>query len=204
MENNIIKKIASSVAGTALSLAVIVAGAAEAATFNFDFHDLNNTLDLGGGSLSFDDESLTGNGSGELGLGNLVNANFYFDFNYLSSALDETNLVSDPTFSFVDGELTGLTFFAQKQNPPSEEIENLFVVDLDLNFVKISSVDGGYQTLGQVSFETVTAWQPPDTTDPPDTIDPPEQVPEPTAVAGLVLLGLGGLLRRSAQSASKS
>ncbi|MGK7901582.1 MAG: hypothetical protein AB4352_09245 [Hormoscilla sp.] len=193
MSNNIIKKIANSVAGTAFSLALIAASRASAITSNFYFQNSLNTQIFGGGSLSFDDAYLTGNGSEELKLGDLANANFNWDFNYLSSNLNESHIVGQTTFIFADGVITGIIFLADKQNTISGTTETLSVGAQGFNFFQETPV-GEEQVSGQVNFETVTAWQPPDPTDPTDPTDVSNGAGAPyefSPIPGLVLLGAG-------------
>jgi hypothetical protein len=124
---NFLPKLAVATMGIAISLVAIEPIPVEAAVFNFSFN--YNSQNFGSGSLSFNDASLTGKGEEKIKLSQLLGSSFQFLFAGgtindplfgLSPSRTEAGL--DPTFTFNNGSLTGLSFAAV--SPPIFKVAN--------------------------------------------------------------------------------
>lgn len=189
------QKWAVATAAAALSLVVMEAEKAQAATITYDF-----TVNVTSGSLtgtqpsgffSYDDSTLTGVGLETVG----VNEGLAISFNFLGETYDETDDIEAPDYpilQFQDSSLLGLNFNVFYA-PSFQSFAIADEVDVAIGAI---GTNGGsifaYDTDPSVGFEglgTVTYSARP--------------IPEPGSVAGLGILGLGFLLKKRVASSQK-
>lgn len=159
-----------------------------AATITYDF-----TLDVTSGSLtgiqgsgffSYDDSTLTGIGLETLG----DSEELSISFNFLGKAYNETDDADFPDFPFVqfqDSSLLGLSFLTVRNDEFRFQIENSdpnpdVLGGNEFTFSSPLDIEGS----GIVNYSL-------------------RPVPEPSAISGVVLLGLGGLLLKKRVSSPK-
>lgn len=199
MANYFSKKIALMAAGATLSFATINANQAQAAlvTYNFSFTfpegftetlpiPITETLagEVATGSFAFDDTGI--NQSSPLQFfeinGDNPDEGEFFTLNIGESIFDETDGLSPTAVSFLNGNFTGIVFeidpggFTDDEGNTVLPLTSLALLgtsyaatDVDFNFAE-----------GPIAYQQVA----------------PTSVPEPGTVGGLMVLGLGWLLKK--------
>lgn len=100
---------AAFIVASAVGLIGLTLNSAQAASFEFTLENANP--DLPPGTLSFDDSPLTGIGMETVELSQLENANFFLQATALPVFIVPVDVIfanNEATFSFNDGELTGI------------------------------------------------------------------------------------------------
>lgn len=152
-----------------LGLAVINANSVNAASIIYDFEVSIDSGYLAGetssGFFEFDDSELTGIGDEFLSVSNI-------SFDFLGVNYSKTDSLSDPEVVFFDGDFLGLSF--------STDAEFSFIP----GFFDLSEAYFSYDIPGEIDGAGNIAY-----TLRPDT---PASTPEPTAIFGLLALGVTG------------
>lgn len=188
MVNNIFTKLIVATTLVALNFVAIEASPVQAATITYDF-DVNITsgsLDdnIYEGFFSYADSTLTGIGREKIGVAEELSIVFEFLGNTYTEANDNNFSFNFPFLEFKEGSLVGLQYIVN--DTPNNSIFAMFSNDPD-------GLGGGkrFQYIDVNSFEvnegSVTSYL---------QRSPSTPIPEPSSVAGLVVLGLGWVLRK--------
>ena len=184
----IYQKLAVTTAGAVLSFATIATATqspAQAATVGYSFTANVSSGPLAGnnyeGNFSYDDSTLTGNGLESLGVAQGLSINFDF-LGKTYTAQDAVSSGYDPQVSFEGGNLLGLRY------PVGDTVNGYFIGNLQAfiggsDFYLGSNI-GGFGTQDPVGTVVYSA----------------SPVPEPSEVGGILVLGLGFLLKRKGKT----
>ena len=158
--------------------ALLLAATSYGASFTFSFDEnpnyppnsdngFNYRLgETGGGSLSFDDSSITGVGIEDVNLSDLTTASFSYSLTLIpgdyTTQFTNSDITSPVEFEFDNGVLDGVTFNATQQSfRDTLTVSGDTYVHLDANNTYYYGPTQGQLTIddeGTLSFETVTAF----------------------------------------------
>ncbi|HEY9693167.1 MAG TPA: hypothetical protein V6D15_13225 [Oculatellaceae cyanobacterium] len=188
-----LRKIAFATAGATLTVGIFTNTLpAKAASFTY-VGTANCNCQVFSGSLSFDDVSLTGQGTETKSLNQLINPIFALrddtiPFDFPNAFLSQIN----PSFTFNNGNLIGFDSSAQFPNPADNNLTIEFTVasnDLAPNTRWRTNIFAGQTLVGSLSGNYTI-----------NTVTPFQSVPEPGVTSGLGIVALAYISKKAISS----